>query len=213
MHVTTRITDHPYDGLLKEKGFRGFPSLAFMDATGEVLAVQSDRTVEGFHKTQADVKAYANLKQRIDKGEKGLGVKLMKAEWDLGKLTWAEAKKKAEGFGKLSAKEKKQVTQIVLDAEVVERAMDTRDVEKFKAVYARFKQISGEGYVPGGKAERAFWFTMLEGSDKANDLKMYRHCVERVKEMLADNKRAEKYLQGLDERLAEMEEASAGSDA
>jgi len=197
---------------LKEKGFRGFPSLAFMDASGEILAVQGDRSVEGFRKTQADVQAYADLMKRVAKGEKGLGVEVMKAEWALGKLTWAEAKKKADGLGKLTPNEQKQVTQIVLDAEVVERSMETRDEEKFKAAYARFKEMATDGYVPGPKAKRAFWFTMLQGADQANDLKLYRRCVEQVKEILADNKRAEKYLQSLDERLAEMEEA-AGADA
>ncbi len=181
-----------------------------MDADGEVLAVQGDRTVEGFRKTYADIAAYRDLKKRVAAGEEGLGVELMVAEWNLGKLTWADAKKQADAMPKLSPKEQKRVAQIVLDAEVLERSRDMRDKEKAKDVYARFKTLVSEGYIPGPKAERSFWGSLLMGADQANDLEIYRKCVDKQVQMWGDEPRAEKYLKGLKDRLAEMEESAKG---
>jgi len=213
LNIATHIEGHPYDKLLQEKGFGGYPSLAFMDAEGEILAVQGDRSVDGFRNTYNSVQAYADLQARVAAGEKGLGVEMMVAEWDLGKLKWEDAKKRADGFDKLTAKQKKVVGQIVLDAEVVERAKSTRDEEKAKAVYARFKELADKGYMPGEKAEGAFWRTILNGADQAEDVKLYGAAVAWMTKTYGDNPRAKDYLQGLADRLAEMEGDSAAGNS
>jgi hypothetical protein len=87
LNVMTKIEGHPYDNLLRDKGFGGFPSLAFMDAEGNVLAKQGERSVEGFRKTHKAVANFQDLQARIKKGEKGLEFALFVAEWDLSRST------------------------------------------------------------------------------------------------------------------------------
>ena len=45
-HVTTRIEGDPHQELLQQKGGRGFPTLKFLDAEGEVLGAPQGRSVE-----------------------------------------------------------------------------------------------------------------------------------------------------------------------
>ncbi len=62
LHVTTRVDTDKYQTLLRDKGFRGFPSLAFLDAEGEVIAKHSGpRTLEGVKATSASAKKYLGL--------------------------------------------------------------------------------------------------------------------------------------------------------
>lgn len=51
MHNTSRVDDDPYPRLLSEKGGTGFPSLFFLDETGDVLLKQGSRTVDAFAET------------------------------------------------------------------------------------------------------------------------------------------------------------------
>ena len=48
LNIATHLEGVPYDRLLQEKGFGGYPSLAFMDAEGNVIGKPNDRTVASF---------------------------------------------------------------------------------------------------------------------------------------------------------------------
>ncbi|MBM4062876.1 MAG: hypothetical protein FJ265_17545 [Planctomycetes bacterium] len=64
-HVTTQVEGDKYPTLLRDKGGRAVPHLVFMDAAGEVLATQGDRSVAGFKK------ALEGLKQVIGEDPRG----------------------------------------------------------------------------------------------------------------------------------------------
>src|SRR5262245_20413819 len=92
MHLTTQVEGDKYQGLLKEKGFRGFPTLAFMDAEGNVLTVQGERSVKAFTQTLESLKAWQAAKAKAEGGDKGAKKDLFFAELDLGKLKVGEAR-------------------------------------------------------------------------------------------------------------------------
>lgn len=78
------------------KGFTGFPTLAFMDAEGEVLAAKVTRTVEGFRQTAEALASVTDLAKAEKEGklEGDAAVKLLAARIDLGQLDFAKAKER-----------------------------------------------------------------------------------------------------------------------
>lgn len=209
LHVTTRITDHPHDGLLSEKGFRGFPSLAFMDAEGNVLARQSDRTVAGFRTTLAAVHKFTALKERVAKGEKNLGFALLAAEWELGTLEWEPLKERISALGKLSKEDQAKADQMLLDAEVLHLSSTVRNAEALQAAGERLNAMMAAGYAPGPRAELNFWSILLRWADEREDLAAYERAAAFMKARFGQDPNMAEAVKSLDERIAELR-AKAG---
>lgn len=82
----TKIDGHPYDGLLGEKGFRGFPSLAFMDAEGNVLGEPSGRSISSFNDTRDALSSISIVREKAEAGDKQAAVELLLLEHALGQI-------------------------------------------------------------------------------------------------------------------------------
>lgn len=204
LHTTTKIEGHPYDGLLREKGFGGFPSLAFMDASGNVIANQGDRSVKGFRETHAAVKSFQDLQARVAKGEKGLEFELFVAEWNLGTLDFDKAKARVEGMSKLSEEQRKQAKQIVQDAEVIQVSSGVRDETAADAAGKRFHEMFAAGYRPGPRAEARFWGMLANWADKNEKVDSLEQAVAWMSKTYADNERMAERLKTLNARVAEL---------
>lgn len=209
LHTTTKIEGHPYDGLLREKGFGGFPSLAFMDAKGNVIANQGDRSVKGFRETHAAVKSFQDLQARIAKGEKGLEFDLFVAEWNLGTLDFDKAKARVEGMSKLSEEQRKQAKQIVQDAEVLQLSGTARDDATADTVGQRFHEMLEAGYRPGPRAEARFWGMLARWADKNEKIGSLEQAVVWMEKFYADQPRMEEYVKKMRARVDELKSAGA----
>ncbi len=208
MHVTTRLKDRPHENLLSEKGFRGFPSLAFLDAEGNVLTVQRDRSVAGFEKTLAALAAQADLQRRIAKGEKGLEFELFVAEWSLGTLDFAAVEALAGSFKKLKPAQKEQLAQIVLDAEVMHLIAGAQSEAGFKDAAKRFREILDAGKrMPSADIEADFWSVLMSKAEKEPvDAALYARGLKEMERIFGKDPKRERMLQQMRERLEELQQ-------
>lgn len=209
--MTTRIEGHPYDGMLLEKGFRGFPSLAFMDAEGNVLATVGDRSVANFRKTQEQLTELMDMKARAAKGEKGLKFAIFAAEWELGSIDLEQIKSRADELGKLDEEQKIQVQQILRDVDVLKelnKISSIRDqAERDAAVEAAgklFHDMLTDGYRPGPKAEAQFWSLMVTWADKNEKVKAFELAYQWMSKRYGDNPRMKERLETWAARLEEL---------
>src|SRR5687768_3533771 len=94
LHNTSRVEGVKYDDLLRVKGFNSFPTLAFMDAEGEVLTSQVPRSVSGFQQTAAALRELGELRKAEKEGKLAgdAAARLLLAQIDLGTVEPAEAK-------------------------------------------------------------------------------------------------------------------------
>lgn len=174
-HVTTQIEGRPDDDLLSQKGFRGFPSLAILDAEGEILKKDIGRTVEAMNTAVDAVSEYNSLKQKIASGAKGLEAKLFVAEVRLGKIDVAEAEAKLAKF-KLTGDDKKLVDSLIFDKEFSDwldqaRSRKLAAPEFFGKVLKAYK--AGRRPSEGGEAAPMFWQFLLQGAEDAADPKAF----------------------------------------
>ena len=211
LHVTTKIENHPHDGLLKEKGFGSFPSLCFMDAEGNVLAKQGERSVAGFEKTLAALTEVTDLKARIAAGKKGLECSLFLAEWRLGAMDWVTTQARAQALQDLSKEQKAEVAQVLLDAEVLHLASNVREPPQFEAAAKRFLEILEAGKtMPSAWSEKQFWHLLLRKADMAPpDAELYEKALAALERIHKDEEHMKQALEKYRARLAELKKPGA----
>ncbi|TAH38219.1 MAG: hypothetical protein EYC70_06245 [Planctomycetota bacterium] len=205
LHVTTRIEGVKHDGLLSEKGGRGFPTLMFLDAEGSILAQQEDRAVTGFETTLENVKTYLDLKTRQAKGEKGLELPLFMAELKLGLMSYQDAKSKAETFQKLSEAEKAQIAEALFDLEV-RQLMDAFNPrsEEGKAAAAKLVEYAQAGKQPSPALRLNYWGLLSYIATEVNkDPDLLEKCLTNLR-ALPESKDFEEQLQQMEQKLQEM---------
>jgi len=193
--VMTRIEGRKDDDLLRTYGFRGFPSMALLDAEGEAITKSIPRDLYSMRKIVAAAPTYAKLAAMIEAGETVDETKWFFARLGMGKLELEEAKAFLDG-GKLSGKALADAEQgvFVLEMGALQSRMRQRGLspeereaitaEVRDAVYAAFQ--AGKR-LPEGVSVAPFVDDMLITAAKENgDAKAFFHSYERVKAGLVD---------------------------
>lgn len=195
--------------MLREYGGRGFPTLLFLDADGKKLTEPNGRDVATFASTGKSLGELAELKRRIEKGEKGLDGKLLAAELSLGSVDFPTAKARLAKIKKLDDATQATIAKLMIDAEIMHLVSDAgRDQEKMKAAGARMAEMLKAGKVPGPRAEATFWSGIMRYADQTGDAALFEKAYNWAKNKYADEPRAKSYLENLAKRLDEMKAAS-----
>lgn len=188
---------------------RGFPTLMFLDAEGTKLTQPSGRDVASFASTATALSELADLKKRIEKGEKGLEGKLLAAELALGSVDYPAAKERLAKIKKLDDATKAKIAKLMIDAEVGHLFSNAgRDPEKLAAIQERLVAMAKEGKVPTGRTARQFWSSLMQWAEKNQDVAVYEKAVNWFKSQFGDDSRYADYFATLDQKLAEMKEAA-----
>lgn len=171
--IATRIEGRKHDDLLRQKGGRGYPTLAIMDAAGEVLTRDIDRNNAGIEKAVQSALDYARLQKRREAGEDVLAEQFFLTQLRLRMLSVDEAQRGLESYGKkLVAKDVGEASSLILALEIeVWRSQMGRDkgAALNKGCYEAFK--AGRSPVSGSRAdEYLFYRPVLVGAGHAEDL-------------------------------------------
>ncbi len=163
LHCTSHTPDEPHPDLLAEKGFAGFPALAFLDADGTVLARVDfeQRSVAAFRAILAEVSTYRALRAALaeDGSEPDVHqrAELLVAEARLRRWSFAELDAKVQAFGKALPAEH-AATLVPLRSELefdwLTRLTDMPPREKAD----RLKLFWRERRVPTGQRGLLFWY-------------------------------------------------------
>jgi hypothetical protein len=201
--------------MLGELGFRGFPSLAFLDAEGKLLARQRDRTVAGFQTTLESVTSLVEKRARFENGEKGLEFEIFVAEYELDVLEYDSARARAEGMKKLSDDQRAQVKQIVQDLEVVKLASGLQGQRDQAAAESaadaagqRFHEMFDAGYRPGKRAESQFWGILANWADKNGKVEDLEQALAWMQKTYAENPRMADQIKALQDRVEQLKKES-----
>ncbi len=215
LHITSKIEGMKHDGLLQEKGFGGFPSLAFMDAEGNIIHKQGARSVEAFTASMHALPKLADLEERIAAGEKGLDYEYLLAKWDLGQASYEDVVKACDTIEGLNDKQKATLAAMRIDAEVdhLSKSMRVRDEEERNAAVKkagpRFKEILKSGHELSEMRQNVVWNGLMTYAELENDAELFAKAVDFFKKLYADEPRAARYLESLDGRLEALREAAS----
>ncbi|MDP7062981.1 MAG: hypothetical protein QF489_08655 [Planctomycetota bacterium] len=211
LHVTTRIEGRAHEGLLREKGGRGFPTLMFLDAEGEILGEPGGRDVASFDKTLGALMAIKDLEKRIAAGEKNLDDDLFMAQLAMGQFkTVKEIEEKAQSFKKLTEEQKSTIAKAIV-AKKVEEAMNNmeRGPDGQAKLGKKFKAIYDEGIYPEGDMEGPFWGFLMEYAESEGDAKTMEVALDHVKRIFGK----EEWAKGLiEEKEASLKKIKEGGE-
>jgi len=178
-----------YPNLLREKGGKGFPHLAFLDSEGGVLLPhKGERSVASFGETAKKVAAYLDLKARAGKGDKKAQCEVFLVQMELKLVRFDEAKKRREELDKeLSADQKKKYEGLLVGLEVASmlEKVNMRDKAALIETGKKFLEMKKAGRIPvGGDEEINFWVIILEYCEDQKDAATYEEALGVVKKKL-----------------------------
>ena len=177
LHNTSQVADEPYPKLLQEKGFRGFPTLCFMDADGNVLTKPTARTVANFVETQAATKDLMVLKAKGDKLTDAEAKQLFLTELNMDMIAAGDIQKRADAVKGLSEADMALVAGKIVDGEfsaILQQPIPRGDAAAQKTAMeetmARVAEMAKAGKVPTGQRTLQFWSMALQHAATAKDV-------------------------------------------
>lgn len=209
LHNTSRVEDEKYPTLLQDKGFRGFPSICFMDADGNVLT-KPGRSVQAFVDTHKETLALSTLRSKSARTaveEK----QLFLAELNLDLIAAEQIQARADQV-KLDAAEKAMVAGKIVDAEVQALFGKMRETGPEKTAAAA-AEMAKAGRVPTGPAVSGmFWNQVLVHASKQKDPALAQQAFDALQKRYGDEKSPgiERQRQNWQKLL---DDAKAGGDA
>lgn len=203
LHITTRIEGHPYDKLLTEKGGTGFPTLMFLDAEGRPLSDRSiPRSVKGFEQALERVQEFQALSEKAEAGDTTAAAQVLTRQLEWGWFPIDEAKRRVEALGKLPAKQKKELDQLLVDLEVKDVLSGVgRDSASRIAAGERFAAMWKDDHVPGGAQEQwSYWLMMADYAESTRDARLFKRIVRAFDDGLPASDQKREALKSLESR-------------
>jgi hypothetical protein len=211
LNIATHLDGVPYDKLLQEKGFRGYPTLAFMDAEGNVVGKPNDRTVKAFGQSRDALMAIDSIRALAEAGDMKAKVQLLFLEFALGNIKAGALTSGIEGLAEHATPEQLlEAKQIGLDARIYDlyvagsRDANSGSNEKLVALLN-----AGELPTPGSRACSVFWNSIGVHAQKLGDAALLRRVAAGMRADLASDGRSqatattyEEVATGLDKRDA-----------
>ena len=184
--VATKIEGRKDDALLRTYGFRGFPSMAILDAAGTALTKQVPRNLYAMSNIVEAAPAYAKLSADIEAGNQVDQKQWLMAQLGMGKIAAKEAKAQITSVG-LSEKAKARAEAMIFVLEMDELASSARGrkataEDKMAACEAVYEAFKAGKRLPIGAGPESFVDDMLIDAAKSNkDKAAFTHAFERVK--------------------------------
>jgi hypothetical protein len=185
--VETRIDDRKNDDLWRTYGFRGFPSMALLDQTGNIQRKGFPRDFFSISNTVAAVTALAKIQKRISAGEGYDKNAWFMARLGSGELHHDKAKVELAKL-QLGREEKQNAEQQILVMELKQmmsrgrgfRVSAERKAEVSEAVYKTFK--SGKRLHENSHLIAQFDSFLIAAAKKNDDGVAFLYSYQRVRE-------------------------------
>lgn len=185
LHNTSRVADEPYPTLLQDKGFRGFPSVCFMDADGNVLA-KPGRSVQAFRDGLESTKTLVALRAKGDKATAAEQKELFLAELKLDLVPAGEIQARADKLT-LSDAEKATVAGKIVDGEVMALMQKARELGQDE-VRKQLAAMAKDGKTPSDAMAGSFWPAVLEYASKEKDAALAQKAFDAIEKRFANDK-------------------------
>ncbi len=181
-HVTSQVTGDKYPKLLSEKGGRGFPMLAILDAAGDVIARhKGERTIDTLEATLKKARAFTDLRAKADGGDAKAkaDVEIARLEIDVDLVKFDDARKRIADLGALEADSKKRADTVLADIETIDIMASA--AQGRPAAAKRAYEMRKAGRMPSDQISLGYWHLVLDGADAATDAVIYEESLNILK--------------------------------
>jgi hypothetical protein len=169
-HVTTRIPGRKHDGMLRDVGGTGFPTLAILTADGALLARhEGARTVEGVDKTAEAAKAFAAVRAKAAAGDEEAKLAVLVREAELGMVKPDVLAARVKEVKSIPPEIQAKLDGLLFDARVAELATRARTgPEASKAAAAQVIEWAREGKLPSAPRSLSSFVGIVSADARAS---------------------------------------------
>lgn len=189
--VMTKIEGRKDDDLLRTYEFRGFPSLAILDAEGNAITKKVSRDLFSMKNVVAAAPMYAKIKAEIDDGKEIDEKAWFMAQLAMGELDSNDVREGIADLG-ITGDEKAKAEEMLFVLEMGELASKSRgrgatEADKMAACVAVYEAFKAGKRLPAGAAPEAFVDEMLVDAAKdSGDKKAFFFAYDRVHERMVE---------------------------
>ncbi len=211
LNIMTRISGHPHDEMLTEKGYRGHPTLAFMNVKGEVLGRPLDRSIESFEATLTAINDYAKLTKRSAAGEKNLEYQTFLLERTLSKLRGKKLVAAGKALKGLDPEQQLVVDRILLGVEVDDLIlMSLRGPEAVAQAGKRMREILESGRHPDLVKSANAWSVLSRYGEQIGDADLIDRCAVGLRKNFSGDKRMVDWATSLEKKASALRSKRSG---
>lgn len=192
-HITSRVETDKHQNLLREKGGTGFPYLVFMDAEGNVLAKQGQRTVAAFEATVDRLAKRSALAKKAEAGDAAAKVDLAICDHELGSIDFAALQERTKGLS-LTDAQKASIEQFGVEAEVASilntaraRPINPDSPNPMGEIPTKLKAMKEKGRIPKGNTATSFWVTLANAAITDGDKKAANEAYSELEKLAEKN--------------------------
>jgi hypothetical protein len=171
-----------------------------MDARGEVLAKQTERTVAGFRKSQRALSVLTTLDKPSLRKDKSVAAAIYIARLELGKFQLTEATAKAKDLD-LDRRQQSIYDREITNLEVADLYAKARESRDYAKLGAKFVAMKTAGKIPTGTWSRNFWSQIMNHAQTERNAKLYEEAYGRYKTILGADKRYQRLFDRYDSVL------------
>ncbi len=184
-HVTTRIPEHPNDGMLSDVGGRGFPTIALLSPDGELIGRHSGpRSVEGLAAAIDRAAGLINSRAMVAAGDEAAKADLLLYELGFGIVAdFKTATQRFEELKKVTPEQEKEIGGLMAGLEFSD-VMAQRKTLGGKGVAAKAYEMYQAGRIVTGDIEADFWLSgVLAHAMFQRDIKLGEEVAEKLSKM------------------------------
>jgi len=211
LNVASHLEGVPYDKLLQEKGFGGYPTLAFMDADGEVIGKPNDRTVAAFSNSRDALMAIDAVREKAAAGDRKAQVELLFLEYTLGSIKAQALNSGIESLAQYaSAEQLAKAEQIRVDARIYElyiAGFNEPNGDSTDKIIAMLH--AGELPTPGSLSCNVFWSTIGRRAQQTGNTTLLRRVAKGMHADLAADRQSQDMADSLERIAIGLEERDA----
>ncbi|MHC5210834.1 MAG: hypothetical protein ACYTG2_08965 [Planctomycetota bacterium] len=217
-HVTTRIEGRKDDDLLSRKGFNSFPSLAVMNADGDLLAkLDGSRDVDGFREMMAAGAKVEEIRSRPDKSLDD-EYSLLTHDINMGNADVESARARADSLEGLDEARRKEVEGLLTDLEIKAVLGQPKSREEFEELSRKaagvFAQMWAEGRVPtSDEAAEPFYILILNHAETTGDVALFERSLAKLRETFGETERTARFFEAQAERLEKLKAGGTSEEA
>jgi hypothetical protein len=213
LHVSTRLKTREHDGLFGDKGFTGFPSLAFTDAKGDIIARHaSARDLPSLDKTAGMATAYLALRDKAAAGDPAARQHLFVADLGLGHYDFSRGSLRLAAMPDMPAALRQKAEQNLIDVQYKEistrlrRSPSQQRTEAIKAFNAMNVEFFKAGRLPSGYQGNSVILGTMNAAFADQDIELYEAALAAYKQRHADSPRSARTIEFHAGRLARLRE-------
>jgi hypothetical protein len=175
-----------------------------MDADGNVLTAQRDRTVKGFEESLVKLASWSDLKKKADGGDKAAKAELVVLELEMGKLEADAAKAALKDLPALKKDVQARFDTALIGAEVAATMKGKRKPDEVAEAGRKFAEMLKAGRTPKGDASLQFYNAIMQAAETDGDAKLFETALKAMQAEHGEKPNIKRYCEQAEKRLADL---------